>query len=381
MRILLVNRFFGGKQVPTGRMAEDVAEELIRLGHSVTVLASNGTYIKGGKNPAIEDTETKRRESGLARLTQWAWFWLKAVFGLMFFSWDRCVLLTDPPFLPLAAWLTRPFRSSRRRVYWWTMDIYPEALVAAGMISSGGLPCRSLKVLNELGLSAISGVVVLGARQLARLECYAGWNRSPGFATIVPPWDLRRVVRVENGVNRVLQRHDWAGRNVALYAGNLGEGHLCREFAEAARWFHGAGREDWIFVFVVQGSGRSSLEEMTADLPNVRVLDYLPEAETSDLLWSATVHLISMKRGWEGVIVPSKLYGALQTSAPILFIGPPDADTAAEVLRLARGATLPPGTSGADIAEKLDELAKPSWRRDPVFDSSGPGRIAEIVAR
>ena len=37
MRILLVNRFFGGKQVPTGRMAEDVAEELIRLGHSVTV--------------------------------------------------------------------------------------------------------------------------------------------------------------------------------------------------------------------------------------------------------------------------------------------------------------------------------------------------------
>ena len=45
MKILIVNRFFGGAQIPTGRMAEDVARRLVEEGHEVVALASSGEYV------------------------------------------------------------------------------------------------------------------------------------------------------------------------------------------------------------------------------------------------------------------------------------------------------------------------------------------------
>ena len=52
MKILIVNRFFGGAQIPTGRMAEDVARVLVEEGHEVTALASTGTYAGAAKRSA-----------------------------------------------------------------------------------------------------------------------------------------------------------------------------------------------------------------------------------------------------------------------------------------------------------------------------------------
>ncbi|MFM8656489.1 MAG: hypothetical protein ACKOD5_05080, partial [Chthoniobacterales bacterium] len=42
---MIVNRFFGGAQIPTGRMAEDVARVLVEAGHEVVALASSGEYV------------------------------------------------------------------------------------------------------------------------------------------------------------------------------------------------------------------------------------------------------------------------------------------------------------------------------------------------
>jgi hypothetical protein len=179
----------------------------------------------------------------------------------------------------------------------------------------------------------------------------------------------------------VLKRYGWEDLNIALYAGNLGEGHTFREFVEGARWFHLRKRRDWLFVFAVRGSGVASLRAEMGDQPNVRVMDYLPEVETAPLLWSATVHLISMKPGWEGVIVPSKLYGVIKTEAPVLFIGPGDADIAEEVRRLRRGKVLPSGSDGTAVASALEELGQPRWRASPVTDVAGVERVADYVCQ
>jgi hypothetical protein len=74
-------------------------------------------------------------------------------------------------------------------------------------------------------------------------------------------------------------------------------------------------------------------------------------------LASARVHLITMSPGWEGVVVPSKLYGCIRTGRPVLFIGPDNADTAREILANEWGAVLPPGTSGEKVAAVILDLA------------------------
>jgi glycosyltransferase involved in cell wall biosynthesis len=365
-------------------MLSDLSLHLSRQGHTVTVIASTSRYVKL-EVPQRENTaQVKIRwlaEIGHGRLAGWIGFWVKVLFILPTTSWDRCVLLTDPPFLPFAARLARIFTGRRRRYYWWTMDLYPEALVAAEMISQCNPLWICLRWINELGLGAMNGIIALGTRQQQRLQTYKGWKALIESSVVIPPWDNRPLRRISLEENIVIKQFGWQGRKIALYSGNLGEGHLFREFADAARWFYENGCDDWVFAFVIRGEKRNDLEVMAKNLPNIQVLDYLSDDTTADLLWAATVHLVSMKSGWEGVIVPSKFYGALQTAAPILFVGPEDSDTATEIRRLKRGRTLSPNTPGDTVARILEELAQPSWKQEPLFDEGNPLKVVEFITR
>jgi hypothetical protein len=383
VRILLVNRFFGGSQTPTGRMLHDVAESLAAGSHEVVVLTSSGGYVdseaalSAADHPRI-DVRVIRQSTAMPRAISWGWFWLNALLRVPFMKWDRCVLLTDPPFLLFAAPLAKLIRGKARRIYWWTMDLYPEALHAAGIVDRRSLLYRTLRGITDWSLRSLDGVVALGTRQLGRLKQYSRWRDMSDFCIVVPPWDTRPLPKPPSGANPVALKLGWEERRVALYAGNLGEGHTFEEFVAAARWLHASGRTDWLFAFTVRGSRVPALKATAEGLPNVTVLDYLPESETAHLLWAARVHLISMKAGWEGVIVPSKLYGVMYTNAAVLFVGPEDADTAYALRELGRGTTLPSSSSGAALVEALDDLASWSPTRSSV-PASGANRISMFV--
>ena len=286
--------------------------------------------------------------------------------------------MTDPPFLVAAA-LVVP-RQWARRVYWWTMDLYPEALAAHGVLHEKGFPYRALHSLTNAALGRLSGIVTLGTSQTRRLRSYRAWPREEsGFVLEVPPWDRRPIPRVDRSDNRFLAAHGWQGRRIALYAGNLGEAHTFEPIMEAARLLAKDPLSPWVFVFVVRGARRPALEAASDGLPSLHVLDYVPLEWTADLLWAADVHLITMKPGWEGVVVPSKLYSVLHTEAPVLFIGPPEADTAREVAFYGAGECLPPSASGEDVVAALERLAKlrPGPRRPA--DHAGPAQVARFV--
>jgi len=383
VRVLLVNRFFGGSQTPTGRMLHDVAERLAEEGHDVVVLASKGGYVKSENGFSASsrsriDVRTVWQGAAAPRLVNWGWFWIQAVVRVPLMRWDRCLLLTDPPFLTVAALLAKLLHRGSRKVFWWTMDLYPDALHAAGILDRSSLLYWILQRCVESSLGSLDGAIALGSRQLGRLRAYRRWS-SVGSYIVVPPWDDRPLSRPLAGSNTVARRFGWENVKVALYAGNLGEGHPYKEFLDSAKWLQSQSRRDWLFVFVVRGSGLAPLKAETAGLPNVCVMDYLLESDTACLLWSAAVHLVSMKPGWEGVIVPSKLYGILKTDAPVLFIGPEDADTGEEVRRLRRGKVLPPGSDGEVVAVAMDELARQGPCELLTADAAGAAKVAAYV--
>lgn len=361
-------------------MLSDVATELARRGHELDVLVSDGTY--EGASVKVAPSESSVRIAPVwtgpihRRLAEWAAFWAQACVRVPYRRWDRCLILTDPPFMATAAALARA--RGRTGVYWWTMDLYPESLVARGMIGAGGLAEKGLRFLNETALSALDGVICLGERQQRHLQTYSRWPAREGFSLVVPPWDLRPLPRVARSENRFLARFGWQGKRIALYAGNLGEAHSFEGLVSAARLL--ASREDsnLMVVFVVRGAGRAELERQAKGLRNLAILDYQPAELTADMLWAADVHLITMREGWEGVVVPSKLYGVLQTDAPVLFIGPADADTTLELHRLAAGEQLPPHAPAETIAESLNRLAGKA-RRELSAVSEGPRRIADFL--
>jgi hypothetical protein len=190
-------------------------------------------------------------------------------------------------------------------------------------------------------LAAADLLVCLGEVQKERLGELAGKVK----CVVVPPWDRREGMgRAEEGK---LQ-------NVALYAGNLGEAHGYRQILGAARHLPA----EWIVRFAVRGAKEKALRRDAAGLAHVQVTEYVSEVETPAMLASARVHLITMSPGWDGVVVPSKLYGCVRTGRPVLFMGPEQSDTAREIRKYGWGEVLPAHAGGEVVAQAMVRLGK-----------------------
>lgn len=364
MRVLLVNRFFGDEQTPTSRMLGNLAEALVKRGHEVLVLSSDSSYIT---SPANKNPEAPTDFKGIEvhrikiptkwpRLLQWCWFHLRAFLKQLSLQWDKVVYLTDPPFLTAHYPLIRIWKP-KSQAFLWSMDLYPEALESASIISSKHWLYRTLFKVNDWSFSYLSGAVVLGECQRAKLSHYPHFRTLPLSTLLIPPWDARNIEPITPSENKFLKAHpDLQNKSILLYAGNLGAGHRIHEIVHLAKHLQDQNRSDWVFLFVVRGQKVKPLAQLSEKLPQIRIMDYVGEELTPHLLSAATVHLITMEASWQGVIVPSKLYGCLKAGRPVMFIGPSNSGTALEIQRLRTGCTVEPGVEAPILASKLEEI-------------------------
>jgi hypothetical protein len=524
VKILIVNRFFGGAQIPTGRMAEDVARLLAEEGHEVSALASSGAYVGAvaqalkasddgvsvkqcfsdavkteipadrttatpGPRPTLR-VETVRVPKWMPRALAWLCFTWQARKRIPRMDWEVCVLMTDPPLLPLLAARVKaagvcqeavspslgsvgqcfgravedkrpnyraesarqreaqprattetPPNHATRRVAVWLMDLYPEALAASGRLGRNNLLYKWYFNKRQRALGECDLLICLGEAQKALVGKCEGVNvtkwaegskksesgrhtatgakrrwgaRQPNGIqqtriAVVPPWDDRGNIAL--AIEESLE-------NLALYAGNLGEAHCFEEILAAAPHLPG----DWTIRFAARGAKFAALKEkagqsghgltrmkgrisppgsadrtvenahaggppaLAVSPPSeetkrlgarVEVTGYASEEETPGLLASARVHLITMSPGWEGIVVPSKLYGCIRTGRPVLFIGPENADTAREIRAHDWGKVLPPGASGEEVAAAILELA--ARETCAVRSENGAKKVAELI--
>lgn len=366
-KFLIVNRFFGGSQIPTGRMAEDVAKRLAEQGHKVTALTSRGTY--GGVAFGEERTTAAAVEllpvpGWMPRVLAWLWFTWRARRRIPSIDWDVCVLMTDPPLLPL---LAKKLGGGGRKVAVWLMDLYPEALAAAGRLSPRNPVYREYFKRRQEALGRCDLLVCLGETQRRRL----GEEVTGRVATvIIPPWD---------GRDSIGEATEASLQNLALYAGNLGEAHSFTEILDGAGYLPA----DWAIRFAVRGAKvaemRAAVNALAGRGAGVVVTGYACRKETPQLLAAARVHLITMSPGWEGIVVPSKLYGCIRTGRPVLFVGPENSDTAREILDHNWGMVLPSGADGASVAAAILELAARHTLAVPPENTAE--RAATVVGR
>jgi glycosyltransferase involved in cell wall biosynthesis len=112
---------------------------------------------------------------------------------------------------------------------------------------------------------------------------------------------------------------------VLLHAGNLGFYGAWETLVAAARKLADEGIG---LVFVGDGAQREQVKGAAADCTNVRFLPFFPAGKVSSVLAAPDAHVVTVKRGLEGVIVPSKMYGILAAGKPIVAVAPPDTDVA-----------------------------------------------------
>jgi glycosyltransferase involved in cell wall biosynthesis len=236
--------------------------------------------------------------------------------------------MTDPPFQGIVGAFVAMLK---RKPYVYNIrDLYPDMAVG-GAIVEPGLLARVWEKLHRWALRRAARVIVLGEDMRARII-------SKGV-------DAARVVVVRDGAetlppNTALPTPDpevvRAIRGnfsfVLLHAGNLGFYGAWNTLVTAARRLANDGVG---LVFVGDGAQRAQIEAMAAGSGNIRFLDFFPASKIPSVLAAADAHVITIKSGLEGVVVPSKLYGILAAGKPIVTVAPKETD--AVMLGVSRG--------------------------------------------
>jgi colanic acid biosynthesis glycosyl transferase WcaI len=353
MRILFLNLYFPPDTSATAKSAESMVHALAKT-HEITVLCGRPSYDPTERRPwklwQIERFDSQAQStaetaSGSAaftvirvgstdysriqmnrRILNYLTYAKLAAVRAFFIRCDVIFAMTDPPFNGIVGALLSVLK--RKPLIYDIQDMYPDMAVA-GSIVKPGLRTRLWERLHRWALRRATRIIVLGDDMRARI---IGKGIDPTKIFIV----RSGVESLPQGsptppINPAVKRAIRGNfRFVLLHAGNLGFYGAWDTIIAAARKLE---NENIGFVFVGDGAERSRVENLTAGSTNIRFLPFFPSSDIPSVLAAPDAHIVTIKRGLEGVVVPSKMFGIIAAGKPIVAVAAPETDVAALGLR------------------------------------------------
>jgi hypothetical protein len=334
MKVLVLNLYYPPDTSATAKMAAAFVEPLA-TNHDVTLICGRPSYDPTERRPWHLSRAEKQHNVSVVRVgstdyprTQMA----RRVFNYLtyvalsvpralFVSCDAVLAMTDPPFEGIVGAFVAMLK--RKPFVYNIRDMYPDMAVG-GSIVQPGLLGRIWEKLHRWALRRATRVIVLGEDMKSRI-----------IAKGVAP---ERIAIVRDGIElaaaaisvadfdpEVMNAIRGNFRFVLVHAGNLGFYGAWDALLAAARELESDGVG---FIFVGDGAERARLEAAATDSPNVRFLPFFPATKIPSVLAAADAHIITIKRGLEGVVVPSKIYGILAAGRPVVAVAPKETDAA-----------------------------------------------------
>jgi colanic acid biosynthesis glycosyl transferase WcaI len=332
VRILVLNLYYPPDTSATAKMAHGVVEAL-SSSHEVTVLCGRPSYdpterrawrfyqteIAGRVRIIRAGSTDFPRRNMKKRVMNYLSYVALVIPRALFIPCDAIVAMTDPPFQGIIGAMVALLKG---KPYVYNIrDMYPDMAVGGAIVEPGWL-ARIWERLHRWALRRATRVVVLGEDMRARVVA-KGVDPAQVLivrdgAEIPPPNALLPAADPE--VIRAIRGNF---SFVLLHAGNLGFYGAWNTLVSAAR---SLANEGIGLVFVGDGAQRSQVESAAAGSENIRFLDFFPASKIASVLAAADAHVITVKRGLEGVVVPSKMYGILAAGRPIVAVAPKETD-------------------------------------------------------
>jgi glycosyltransferase involved in cell wall biosynthesis len=379
VRILLLNLYYPPDTSATAKMAETVVSVLAKR-NQVTILCGRPSYDPTERRAwrlyQTEDAAAVRtvrvgstdfpRLQMRRRVLNYLTYAALVVPLALCTSCDAVLAMTDPPFAGIIGAFVALLK---RKPYFYNIrDMYPDMAVGGSIVAPGAL-ARFWELLHRWALRRAHRVIVLGEDMRDRILAKGVF---PDRIAII-----RDGAEMPKGDHlqldpEVIRKIRGNFKFVLLHAGNLGFYGAWPTLIAGAGELAGDGIG---LVFVGDGTQRAGMESLAAGLANVRFLPFFPANKISSVLAAADAHLITVKRGLEGVVVPSKMYSILAAGKPIVAVAPAESDAVALGEKMGFGVGADPDHPN-QMAEVVRGLAYDSKR----LESMGKAALAAAPA-
>ena len=335
LHVLLLNEYFPPDTAATAKHAALVANALAER-HRVTVLAGRPSYDpterhgmywlkreqQGNLSVERAGSTAFSRVRMKGRLANYFSYLALSVPHALSMHPDVVLSMTDPPMegivaAAVARFLGRPFVYNVR-------DMYPDMVLAGGILPPG-IWSDAWEESHRKALRQAARVVVLGEDMRERIvEKGVDPGRVAVIRDAVPFSDIPPAIDMS-----VVDEIRGPFRFVIVHAGNLGFYGAWQTLVKAACMLEANGVG---LVFVGEGARKREIQEMARNCANIRFLPFRPVSEIPSVMAAGDLQVVTIKRGLEGVVVPSKMYDILANGRPIAAV----ASEWTEIARLVR---------------------------------------------
>lgn len=331
--VYILYHFFYPDNVVSAEHKKELAQGLVARNWNVTVLTSN-RFCRDQEHeiePLDEQWDGMRiirvprkqynQSSTIGRLRNsfaMQHGWLKVLKTLP--EPDVLILGTDPQFSQLMFPALRKLMP-RTKLALWGFDLYPEILEAmrSPMVA---LCAKALRPVMRRVYKPVDLLADIGPCMQKRLSGYA----PRALRKTLVPWALVELEEPGMPQPRIKKELFGDAQLGILYSGTIGQAHAFDKFIALARLLRAKGAPV-AFCFAGRGNRYEELKALVSpDDTNIRIAGFCPLEELEQRLIAADLHMISLRSGWEGTVVPSKFFGGLAAGKPVLYDGPAESD-------------------------------------------------------
>ena len=305
MKCTIINRNYPPQSGITGSSANELARYLISRKVEVNIVHVKGYYSGGGdlglKNygKSFSIRTFYNGKNKFLRLVSSLIEGRKLVKKAIYTKPDVIISMTDPPLLNY--WSS--YYCNRYNVPWfyWSMDLYPEAFVSAGLLNKTNLVYK--KIIKKLKVRPPELIISLGKMQ----SVYIKKMYDKKIDSVILPCGISSSEKNLTDFNI-----DIENKIVFCYAGNLGEAHNENFVKEVIK---NIDSKKHVFILAVYGSKAKNILSFAKNIEGVKIIDNLKRKH----MHLIDIHLVSLLSKWDHVCVPSKAISAITEGSTVLF--------------------------------------------------------------
>ncbi len=331
-KFFLISQVFYPDEVSTASLFTNLCSYLSKRGVQVEVWAAQPSYTLSIKQPGkiiYEGIHIKylpsthfHKSNTPGRVLNILTFMISSVLKLLFAK-DKSPVFTHttPPSLGLIISIICILK--KRKFVYIMLDIFPEGLIRLGKIKDRNIFVTLWKKSFINSLRRSHKIIVLGRDMLNYIQKIS--PESIDKIEYIPHWqDDSLIYPTAFEHNQFFKKLNLNGYFVVQYSGNMG---LWNDMESIGRAIS-LKQEGVFYVMIGDGIRKKELQNiiLSNNISNITFLPFQPTRNLSEVLTSCHVALVSLRKGMEGMAVPSKIYGILAAGIPVIALVPEESE-------------------------------------------------------